>query len=405
MTENISEKAAQKDSIMRALAHTVAQARRFQDDEPDSQESLIEAARALITAAESPVESLLWNFWAQPTRIVAARVAVDLQLFQTTVQHDSRPKTAVELAAPTKAAPDLVERIARVCVSMGLLDEEGPGLYKPNHFTHALARPEYSRGIIFCFDGTQQTFARFPEYLRGAKFQPPRDPCNGPFQLAHQWNGHPFEYLAQRPELFQSFHDFMNIFRTDCPSWFEMYPAKQRLIEGMNVEGSTPAFVDIGGSTCQLLGDFSVHFPEYTGRLVLQDLPEVIEAARLQGVDPHISLQAHDFFTPQPVKGARAYFLGWILHNWPDDKCRTILGHLRDAMNPGYSKVLISDYVVSEEKAAWKHVSLDIFMMAMAAAHERTEHQWRELIESCGLRVSGIYSKGSGNESVIEVTI
>ena len=44
-------------------------------------------------------------------------------------------------------------------------------------------------------------------------------------------------------------------------------------------------------------------------------------------------------------------------------------------------------------------------MMAQASAHERTETEWRKLIESCGLKVNGIYTKGEHNESLIEVTL
>ncbi|KAK6851072.1 hypothetical protein PG987_000706 [Apiospora arundinis] len=55
----------------------------------------------------------------------------------------------------------------------------------------------------------------------------------------------------------------------------------------------------------------------YTGQLVLQELPEVIAAATAKGVgaDGRIKLQTHDFFTPQPVKGARVYFMRTILHD------------------------------------------------------------------------------------------
>lgn len=48
-------------------------------------------------------------------------------------------------------------------------------------------------------------------------------------------------------------------------------------------------------------------------------------------------------------------------------------------------------------------MSLDLFMMAQVSSRERTEREWRELIDSCGLDVTGIYSKGDGNESIIEV--
>jgi hypothetical protein len=63
MSNNILENAAQRDSIMQALARVAAQGGKFQDAEPGSRESLIEAARDLLAAAESPVESLLWSIW------------------------------------------------------------------------------------------------------------------------------------------------------------------------------------------------------------------------------------------------------------------------------------------------------------------------------------------------------
>lgn len=85
----------------------------------------------------------------QPTRTVAARIAVDLKIFETAVQDSGRPKTDSELAAPTGASPKLVQRIARTCVSMRMLDEQGPGLYVPNALTHVLCEPEFAAGIVF----------------------------------------------------------------------------------------------------------------------------------------------------------------------------------------------------------------------------------------------------------------
>lgn len=64
MTDDISEDAAQRDSVMRALARVAAQGDKFEAAEPGSRESLIEAARDLLAAAESPVESLLWSIWS-----------------------------------------------------------------------------------------------------------------------------------------------------------------------------------------------------------------------------------------------------------------------------------------------------------------------------------------------------
>lgn len=48
---------------------------------------------------------------------------------------------------------------------------------------------------------------------------------------------------------------------------------------------------------------------------------------------------------------------------------------------------------------------MDLFMMAQVSSQERTEKEWHELVESCGLKIADIYSKGEGNEGLIEVVL
>ena len=76
----------------------------------------------------------------------------------------------------------------------------------------------------------------------------------------------------------------------------------------------------------------------------------------------------HDFFTPQPVKGAKAYYMHSVLHEWTDDNAHRILTHLKEALKPGYSKFLINENVVADQGADWKITSLDLTMMAMAGS-------------------------------------
>lgn len=61
--------------------------------------------------------------------------------------------------------------------------------------------------------------------------------------------------------------------------------------------------------------------------------------------------------------------------------------------------------MLADEQAAWQHLSLDLMMMAQVSSQERTEQKWRDLIESCGLKIAGIYNKGQGNEGLIEVVL
>lgn len=148
--------------------------------------------------------------------------------------------------------------------------------------------------------------------------------------------------------------------------------------------------------------------PSYTGRLILQERPHIIELAKSKGIDAdgRIEAQAHDFFTPQPIKGARAYYMRSVLHDWPDHKCLEILAQLKAVMTPGYSKILLNEYVLDNDKPDWRPLSLDLFMMVINAANERSESQWRELIQKAGLRVTGIFSNGDeGTESVMELMI
>lgn len=187
-----------------------------------------------------------------------------------------------------------------------------------------------------------------PAYLKSNGFPNPQNALDGPFQHANKC-GSAFAWLSEHPDVFQAFHRYVHALRLHTPSWMEMYPVQERLVEGLKPDGDTSssssAFVDIGGGTGQMLQDFRARIPQYTGKVVLQEIPDVIAAtAKGVGTDA-IELQEHDFFKPQPVNGARAYFMRYVMHDWPDEQCRQILGHIKDAMEPGYSRILINDCV------------------------------------------------------------
>lgn len=132
---------------------------------------------------------------------------------------------------------------------------------------------------------------------------------------------------------------------------------------------------------------------------MLQDLPEVISAVK--DLHPSIEITAHDFFTEQPVKAARAYYLHSVLHDWPNDLCSKILANLVAAMKPGYSKLLVNENVIPNTAAYWETTSLDLIMMQLGSG-ERTERHWGSLLESAGLRIVRIWTAHGGVESLIE---
>lgn len=69
------------------------------------------------------------------------------------------------------------------------------------------------------------------------------------------------------------------------------------------ISNSDVLLVDMGGSVGHDLSEFRRKWPNAPGRLVLQDLAEVLAHARTKSLHPSIELMEHDFFTEQPVKG------------------------------------------------------------------------------------------------------
>ena len=259
---------------------------------------------------------------------------------------------------------------------------------------------------MYSFDAVEPSLNKMPEYLSSTHYQNPGNTNDGPFQYAHKTPNY-WVWLEQHPRVLQAFQDYLAGVREDRPNFMDpgFYPVEERLVQGLRHDGDTAAFVDVGGGEGHVLAEFNEKVPTWTGRLVLQEQEPVVHIAKTKPHAPLIELTVHDFFKPQPLRGARAYYMRYILHDWPDEECRTILRHLKDAMEPGYSKILIHECVVADRNPPWQHTALDIYMMALFATQERTEREWRELLSSVGLRVTGIWSKGTGNLSLIEVMV
>lgn len=139
----------------------------------------------------------------------------------------------------------------------------------------------------------------------------------------------------------------------------------------------------------------------------MQELPHAVHLAKQQGLeaDGRIEAMAHDMFTPQPIKGARAYYMRSVLHDWPDHKVLEVLQQLKAVMTPGYSRLLLNEFVIRNEKPDWRASSVDVLLMVLMCAHERSEREWRQLISQAGLTITNIYTKYECTESVIEVML
>ncbi|KAJ0298226.1 hypothetical protein COL516b_010149 [Colletotrichum fioriniae] len=182
-----------------------------------------------------------------------------------------------------------------------------------------------------------------------------------------------------------------------------LYPVEKTLFSGADTSPDAPLLVDVAGGLGHDIDEFKKMYPNHPGKLILQDLPVVINDVK--GIDTSIELMGHDFLTEQPIKGAKAYFMHSIMHDWPDDVCKKILAPLAEAMKPGYSKLLIFEVVIPRTGAYWEATAGDILMMTQLSALERTEDHWHQLIEESGLnlRIVNFWKCGQSDvENLIE---
>ena len=250
-----------------------------------------------------------------------------------------------------------------------------------------LSNPENSRSV------TLVPMLRLNEWMQAHDNQAPTSPHDNALTLGNQTEETLFDWLVNNPVYGELFNYYMGGYALGRPGWVDsaVYPVRENLIDGFIADRNAVMLVDVGGGVGHDLELFLRAYPDVPGRLVLQDQPSVIDGIPADGLDPRIERAADNFFTEQPVRGAKAYFLHLVLHDWPDDKCIEIVGWIKDAMTPGYSRLVVHEHVIPAIGASWEATLTDIYMMGLFGAGERTEANWRALLEGlCGLKVRGI---------------
>jgi hypothetical protein len=266
---------------------------------------------------------------------------------------------------------------------------------------------ELANCCLLCrYDVLGPSFYALPEYLKRTHYRNPTELANSPFQHAHQTQLPFSPWLEQNPPYFSIFNSYMSAYRAGKPTWCDpgFYPISERLVEGFDVSMSDVLLVDVGGGLGRDLQELREKHPLVPGKLILQDRPEVISTIP---ADSKIIFQSmsHDFFTPQPVKHARAYYLHSVLHNRGNDDCVRILNNLKPALKSGYSKILLNEIVVLESHASLSATSMDQLALVLGTMHERTELQWRDLLQRAGLRVVSLWTYPGVAEGLIEAEL
>ena len=113
-----------------------------------------------------------------------------------------------------------------------------------------------------------------------------------------------FKWLLSDPPMLANFNAFMSGRRAHRKQWYEMFPAEQIILEGASNDDDTILLVDIGGGEGKDAEAFRAKFSGVPGRVVLQDLLDVI--FNIEKLDNRVIRMGHDFFLPQPIQGIPA---------------------------------------------------------------------------------------------------
>ncbi|PYH92920.1 sterigmatocystin 8-O-methyltransferase precursor [Aspergillus ellipticus CBS 707.79] len=372
----------------------------FPSNLPDesTRKHLLERVEKLQEKLYSPVDFTMRTVFGSH-RAMVLRLAVDMKLFDVIAQNGG-VATVSQLAEMTGADEVLIARIARFLTVMNVLTSPRKDTYEATPLSTAFqSSSPLSAGVIH---GTLflSIMSQLPSYFSQTGYKTPSDAYNSPFQFAFRTTDHFFTWLSQSPVYQQAFNIVMSLdVRRKGPDWFDLFPVVSEL-QTADSDPDRVLIVDIGGGQGRDLSAFRKKFPDLPGRLILQDLPSVV--ANLPDTLPDgIEIHKYDFFTPQPVKKAKAYFLRTVLHDWPDEQALVILGRVREAM-AWDSVLLVNEVVMDEGSLNSMAVQTDFVMMCGFAGMERTEEQFRRLLERAGFEGVRVWRDGEeGSRAVV----
>ncbi|KAJ5107146.1 O-methyltransferase [Penicillium angulare] len=366
------------------------------DEIPDpTRFQLLDSLDKLRGVVEPPIQSLLEYLLG-----LAMRVAIGMGVFDAFASAGGAELTIDQLDEKTKGDKDLLVRVMRLLSSHRFFTETEQHKYQPQPLALGFATGAPPSEVIKNFHMILQATARTHEFLEARDYRSPDDAYDTPFQLAYGTKLHHFEWLAQNPEEQHAFNTVMETGNraVEGEQWYDFYPFEERL----GKDADRVLLVDIGGGKGHDIARFKEK-KNPAGRLIVQDLPEVISNIQpplAQGIEA----LSYSMFDVQPVRGAKAYYMRTVLHDWPDKQALQALQRIRDAMAED-SVLLINENTLPETGVPKFNTSVDLIMMSTFSSLERTDKQWLSLLERAQFKVVKVWradDQGAGANALFE---
>jgi hypothetical protein len=348
----------------------------------DAGQQTTDGAAADATAPRRHLGRLIDGYLTTQLLYVAAKLGV------ADVLADG-PRTGEEVALAVGAEPDVLTRMLRGLVLEDVLAEDGRGRFALTPVGEGLRAgvPGSQRGAIL---------ARGEVYWSAAAGML-RTAIEGGTAFEHVHGERFFEHLAADPEREAAFQASMaDRARREAADVVAVYD-----FAGLR------ELVDVGGGSGVLLEAILRATPGLCG--VLVDRPETVALARgrlgAAGMADRCRCTTGDFFAQLPP-GADAYLLSRVIHDWDDADARRVLATCRAAMSADARLLLVEAIVPERPCDAPEAIRMDLHMLMLLRARERTEAQFRHLLAGAGFDLRRVVPTGSAaGLSVLEAAV
>lgn len=287
------------------------------------------------------------------------------------------PQTAGALARIVGADESALRRVLRALVGLGVLAETD-GTFALTTLGQLLRRdlPDSLHGLAVLYGD---------DWLWRAYGQTLQSVLTGRPAFAHVHGAPFYEYLDQDSGAASQFHDAMATYsRLEAAAIAEAYDF-----------APNSTVVDVGGGEGALLVALLSAHSSLSG--VLFDQPAVVARAEhvfaAAGVAPRAAWVGGDFFSSVLPDGD-VYVLKSVVHNWDDEAAERVLHSCRRAMRP-HARLLIAERVVPIDNAPSEAKLFDINMLVVVGGRERTETEYRGLLERTGFTLVRVIATNS----------
>lgn len=297
-------------------------------------------------------------------------------------------KTAEVLAVELGVDPTLLYRLLRAQATIGLVEEDSSSGFLLTEEGQLLRsdHPQSLKSMARLEEGPQHyaLWKHLPAMVRDGKQN----------AFIREFGGMAFDHARENQDYAERFKQAMTSYSAVQSSLV------LEALRGYDLS-DVLTFCDVAGGYGHLMCALLLANPGLCG--IVLDLPEVVEDVHelwptKLGLQQRCRYTAGDMFDAVPK--ADAYSLKMILHDWSDAECVHILSNIRKAAT-GPARVFIVEHVVPEHNVSHFSKLFDIHMMCWGTGQERTEAEYRSLLEQAGWTPAGTYYPANRQMGII----